>query len=1152
MAIDVLERERLLDEAVLEYLDAKAAGRIDVEALLTRHPAVAAELADFLAAEGAVGAALAPPSTLRPAATADGTATELPNDDAPPAFGKYTEFDLISRGGMGAVYRCRDGQLGRSLALKVMHAHLAREPEFVNDFREEARVASQLTHPNIAPVHELGALPDGRPYFTMKLVEGRTLAEAIKAYRDAPSAEGFNKLLRAFAEVCHALAYAHQRGVLHRDLKPANVMVGAFGEVQVMDWGLSKVVAGGAVSVHAAGADAATTAGLVRGTFAYMPPEQADPDRPPLDARADVFALGAVLCEILTGAPPYVPTAADRGARQRELWEMARHARTAEAFRRLDGCGAPARLVALAKSCLSARSAGRPAGARDVGAGVEAYFAEVQEDARRVEVGRARRRWRIASGAVALLLVIALTAAGIWYRFDREAKRQEGERRADEARLQELSRAADVTGALTEMYAALESDRFNPAAAALERAHGSLGPDAPVELRAKVAEAERHFAAARSVDRIRQEPLAIFLGQKDYVPASPKQYAALFASLGIDPMGPDAGPTIARSPIRHTLLDALDDWATHEPDPEKKGRLMRVARAADPDPDWGDRFRDPAVRGDATKLADLARQAPAAKLSLTHIVQLVYGLIDDDAAVLPLLRAAGDRFPDDYWVHVVTGVKHERLARTTPWHRQEALSHLRAAASLRPDAQLPVAALAMLYSREDGPDSAAQMGRCLDRLNPDNWLHDYLHFAAAVKRRQPAEAERWLERVYQREPSVGLFYDLAVVYLQIGDFPKMLATVERGLKAHPANTRVLALKSIALGSLNRRDEAEAIYRALTERAPEAQETNLALLFVLVRRGRALEVERVLGALGAADPEIAESLDPIRGIFALMRGDAERAVEIFELLHAHLGVTPQISIFHSMALARVGRFERARQINTDLSAWLDKNPVDLDALLGAGPGLTRSLLSVVGISSARIALWNHRIHLKNFMDMDARVKGGYPTFDWERLPKIGVLGVPFGDYFLARKHYSFAARVYEVSSTPSSFASGRSFSYLQSSTNRISAARAAAQAWLGGGIDAIQFKDADRDRFRNLALRWLKEEWEDCERLAKGSEAEQRLANARLLELRLHRELDPVRNPVMLKQMPEDDRKLAEDLWAGVEALDAKLNPPLDWVKLPGL
>ena len=146
----------------------------------------------------------------------------------------------IARGGMGAVLRGRDPDLGRDLALKVLLGQHRERSDLVDRFVEEAQICGQLQHPGVVPVYELGTLADHRPFFTMKLVKGQTLA-ALLAERSSPTAE-LPRFLGIFEAVCQTLAYAHARGVIHRDLKPSNVMVGAFGEVQVMDWGLAKVL----------------------------------------------------------------------------------------------------------------------------------------------------------------------------------------------------------------------------------------------------------------------------------------------------------------------------------------------------------------------------------------------------------------------------------------------------------------------------------------------------------------------------------------------------------------------------------------------------------------------------------------------------------------------------------------------------------------------------------------------------------------------------------------------------------------------------------------------------------------------------------------------------------------------------------------------
>ena len=158
----------------------------------------------------------------------------------------------IARGGMGVVLKGRDPDLGRDLAVKVLLEAHKEKPDLVRRFVEEAQIGGQLQHPGVVPVYELGTFGDRRPYFTMKLVKGQTLAELL-AERKSP-ADDLPRFLAIFEQICQTMAYAHARDVIHRDLKPSNVMVGSFGEVQVMDWGLAKVLPrGGVVDDAAAG-----------------------------------------------------------------------------------------------------------------------------------------------------------------------------------------------------------------------------------------------------------------------------------------------------------------------------------------------------------------------------------------------------------------------------------------------------------------------------------------------------------------------------------------------------------------------------------------------------------------------------------------------------------------------------------------------------------------------------------------------------------------------------------------------------------------------------------------------------------------------------------------------------------------------------------
>jgi eukaryotic-like serine/threonine-protein kinase len=242
--------------------------------------------------------------------------------DSPDLTGtRYRLLERIARGGMGVVYAAQDENLQRRVALKVLDIP-GTDGDLANRLIREARVLAALEHPGIVPVHDVGTLADGRVFYTMKFVEGQRLDEFITTVKSVPDR------LRLFLRICDAVGFAHAQGVLHRDLKPANVMVGPFGEVLVMDWGLAKILRGAdsnaahetdpqatvfetrqpvAFQSDATEISVITGHGTVMGTPGYMSPEQARGDVSNLDARSDIFSLGALLRFLLTGKPELSP-----------------------------------------------------------------------------------------------------------------------------------------------------------------------------------------------------------------------------------------------------------------------------------------------------------------------------------------------------------------------------------------------------------------------------------------------------------------------------------------------------------------------------------------------------------------------------------------------------------------------------------------------------------------------------------------------------------------------------------------------------------------------------------------------------------------------------------------------------------------------------
>jgi len=341
-------------------------------------------------------------------------------DFSPEVRDRYTLSRLHATGGIGRVWLARDASLGRDIALKELRPERAGQPALWGRFLREAQITGQLEHPGIVPVYEIGRRPDDQaPFYTMRFVRGRTLAEAARAYHDrrgrgeAGPLE-LRELLTAFVGVCNAVAYAHSRGVLHRDLKPQNVVLGDYGEVIVLDWGLAKVMGeaeGDAVPVapDAEGsAEGGTVAGQVLGTPAYMAPEQAEGRLDLLDARTDVYGLGAILYELLAGQPPFTGQETEAVLRQ-VVHEAPRPPRATVP-------GLPRALEAVCLKALAKRPGERYASAKDLVEDVKHFLADEPVTAYReplpARAGRWARRHRTLVWAATVALLAALGGLG--------------------------------------------------------------------------------------------------------------------------------------------------------------------------------------------------------------------------------------------------------------------------------------------------------------------------------------------------------------------------------------------------------------------------------------------------------------------------------------------------------------------------------------------------------------------------------------------------------------------------------------------------------------------------------------------------------------------------------------------------------------------
>jgi serine/threonine protein kinase len=242
---------------------------------------------------------------------------------------RYSILEEIGCGGMATVYRAEDRTLARQVALKVLKSN-GGAGDLAERMRREALILARLEHPGIVPIHDAGTLPDGRVYYAMKMVNGRRLDE----YCSPP--QPMTELLRVFVRICEPVAFAHARGIVHRDLKPQNIIVGEFGEVLVLDWGVAKVLKDTEAAAGILSNSSLETAhGTVVGTAGYIAPEQSSGASNEIDARSDIYSLGRVLTFILAGVDPESPppkrllavaakaSAADRLARYQDVDSLA-------------------------------------------------------------------------------------------------------------------------------------------------------------------------------------------------------------------------------------------------------------------------------------------------------------------------------------------------------------------------------------------------------------------------------------------------------------------------------------------------------------------------------------------------------------------------------------------------------------------------------------------------------------------------------------------------------------------------------------------------------------------------------------------------------------------------------------------------------------
>jgi len=729
-------------------------------------------------------------------------------DAGPRTHSHYIFQGEIGRGGVGVVLKGTDVDLGREVALKILHEEYSAHPQAVARFVEEAQIEGQLQHPGIVPVYELGVGYDGRPFFAMKLVKGKTLTEHLEQ-RESPVADR-RRYLSIFEQIALAMAYAHARGVIHRDLKPSNVMVGSFGEVQVVDWGLAKVLGRDEETIKTVRTEsdcAESRVGMVMGTPSYMPPEQALGKMGAIDERADVFALGAILLEVLTGEPPYPKDAPD-------VLIRAAKGKLEESFARLEECEADGELKALCRECLSLDPEGRPADARAVEDRVGAHLAGVEERARQAELAAAEARVKAIEERKARRLTVALAAAvllavlvggGGWRYVAGERQKREKEagravatalgearERWGEARKAEVGNLAPWTAAKDAAVRAVEVAETGGAAPTIVEESRGLLSEIEADLGDAAQAAARRARDGEMVDRL--EEIRARRGSRFRFLAVEEDYRNAFRDYGVDPDGEDPGEAAERireSAIAADLCAALDDWALvrtrySSGEAAKAVRLHEIANAADPD-EWHVRVRAAADAMDSTALKALAEEADLGGKSPAALMFLATALAaaESPRAGIEILRDAQLRNPSDFWINHQLGYW---LANLASPKLGESEAFYRSALAVRPadrDTRLNLGYVLRTLKRDS---EALHLFEEIVASHPEDYGAALQVYLVLRDRGELPARIPVLEENLKRRPEDPLsFWRLATAHRLLWQVDEAIEIFRRGLEAHPTS-----------------------------------------------------------------------------------------------------------------------------------------------------------------------------------------------------------------------------------------------------------------------------------------------------------------------------------------------------------------------------
>jgi tetratricopeptide (TPR) repeat protein len=1059
----------------------------------------------------------------------------LPSGGTPmPVVPGYEVEAVVGLGGMGVVFRARHVRLNRVVALKMPLAGGYAGPGERACLQREAEAAAALRHPNVVPLYDIGD-SDGRPYFTMEYVDGGSLAQKLA---------GTPLLARDAAELLATLAgavqAAHESGVVHRDLKPANVLLTSAGVPKVSDFGLATRLGGDA---------ALTRKGVAAGTPSYMAPEQAGGRTESVGTAADIYALGAILYELLTGRPPFRAETAAETVQQVLSQDPVAPSRLNRTV--------PRDLETVCLKCLQKeprlRYASASALADDLG-----RFLRGEAIAARPEswlhswVRRVSRRPVLSAAiAVATLSTVALIGGGLWTYSEWDTARRAADVRqaAEDAERTAIRRAAEDD--LNETLELQRSMHWHGARVALERAKGRLGGNVPPDLHTRMGQAERELELVSRCDAIRLDGYRLAADRLDFG-RSDGEYEKAFRRAGLvypDDTPAAAAARVAETPIAPVVVAALDHWAVccFETPGRKAWLLDIVGRVDAGGASWRARAADPAVWKDEDALERLIDEAPPAYLSLPALLLIEGQTAAADRDPVPFLRRVQQKYPGDLWANMRlakalyrsdprdavryyqaalairpdAAVVHSNLgtALIATGRHEEAVVHYRAAAAGEPKFAYAHNNLAVTLWKLKRYDETIECvrraaGHGVRRATMSAVLGDSL-----AHRGKPDEALAAFEEAVALDPlNVPAQSGLRSILIARGQFHDARAAWANALRFNPPGHDAWYGYAELCLFLSAKDDYRTARTALLERFGQttdpttAERTARACLLLPASDDNEFDQAVALaGRAAAVDRKTAgwfhSHYQFVRGLAEYRQGQFEKAIATLRGDAATVGgPTPRLVL--AMALHKNGQEAEARKtLALVVSAydWRLRLAVDQDGWIRHG--LRREAEALM------------------LPNLPAFLGGKHlPADNDERLGLLGVCQFENRTLTLARLYTdAFAADAMLADD----FRTGR----------RAIAAVSAALAGCGQGEDAAGLVDAERAKWRTQAREWLRSDLAAWEKAIKADPAAHRdAARQRLRQWVNDPDLVWVRRPDLLEKLPAGERKDWAVFWSDVNAM----------------